>query len=92
MRSYRVRPPELATLLAVQESLPVWKPGQDTGTTMILYAERDAPEIMADCTAMKTAGVRTIPVPGALHSDIFLLEQTFSVVQDQIRIWYGSGA
>ena len=32
MRSYRVRPPEIAALLAVQESLPIWKPGQDTGT------------------------------------------------------------
>ena len=89
LRSYRVRPSDLATLFAVQECLPVWKPGLDTGSTTILYAGRDAPEIVAECTAMKTAGVRTVPVPGALHSDIFTHEQTFSIVQDQIRTWYG---
>lgn len=59
---------------------------------MILYAERDAPEVVADCITLKTAGVRAIQVPGALHSDIFLMEQTFSAIQDQVREWYGSGA
>jgi dienelactone hydrolase len=90
LRSYRVRPPDLAALLAVQESLPVWKPGQDSAHTLILYAERDAPEIVADCTAMKTVGVRTIMVPGALHNDVFLQEQTFALVHDVIREWYGT--
>jgi hypothetical protein len=26
----------------------------------------------------------------ALHSDIFLLEWTFSVIREQIRKWYGT--
>jgi dienelactone hydrolase len=92
MSSYRVRPADLSALLAVQESLPVWKPGQDRATTRILYAERDAPEIAADCQSLKAAGVRVIAIPGALHGDIFLLEQTLSVVRDQVREWYGTGA
>jgi hypothetical protein len=91
LRSYRVRPPDLSVLLSVQENIPVWDPATDAGNTFILFAERDAPEISAGCTTLKSAGVRVVQVPRAMHGDIFLLEQTFAVVREQIQQWYGSG-
>ena len=59
---------------------------------LILYAERDAPEIAAGCKALKNTGVRVVQVPGALHSDIFLLVEACAMVRDQIREWYGTRA
>ena len=91
LRSYRVRPSDIAVLLAVQETLPVWEPARDTGKTLLLFAARDAPEIVAGCTALETAGVRTVRIPGALHHDIFLTEQTFAAIRSQIKEWYGAG-
>jgi len=64
-------------------------PAQHNGNTLILFAERDAPDISADSIALKNAGAQALKIPGALHSDIFLLEQTFTTIQDQIREWYG---
>jgi dienelactone hydrolase len=91
LRSYRVRPSELSVLLALQAALPVWNPALDKGNVLVLYAERDAPEIVAGCTPLEAAGVRTLRIPSALHNDIFLTEQTFTAIRDQIREWYGSG-
>lgn len=91
LRSYRVRPSDPATLLAIQERLPVRDPGRNKGNTLILFAERDAPEIHEGCLALIRSGTCTIEIPMALHSDIFVLEPTFAVVRDQIREWYGSG-
>jgi len=90
MRSHRVRPQDLSTLLAVQEHLPVWEPEGDIGNTLIVFAERDAPEIIEGCTALINAGVHAVEIPGAMHSDIFLVEQTFAVVRDQIEEWFGT--
>ena len=65
MRSYRVRPADIGTLLALQEALPAWDPAADRENTLVLYAERDAPEIVAGCTALEAAGVRTRRIFGA---------------------------
>nr|WP_319376370.1 alpha/beta hydrolase family protein [uncultured Methanoregula sp.] len=88
LRSYRVRPSDLETLLDVQKTLPVFDPASGAGAR-IIYAERDAPEIAAECTALSTAGLPTIRIPGALHGDIFLQEPVFTAIRDQIREWYG---
>ena len=89
MRSHRVRPPDIATLLAIQEKLPVWDPGKDTKNTLILVAGRDAPEIAEGCGTLEKSGVRVIRISGAMHGDIFFMELTFAAVRDQIRTWYG---
>jgi pimeloyl-ACP methyl ester carboxylesterase len=91
LRSHRVRPPDLATLLAIQERLLVWDPASGSGNTLLLFAERDAPEIREGCITLMNAGVHAIEIPGAMHSDIFLVEQTFSAIRDQIGEWYGTG-
>jgi len=91
LRSYRVRPSGPATLLAIQERLPVRDPGRTRGNTLILFAERDAPEIHEGCLALIRSGTCAVEIPLALHSDIFVLEPTFAAVRDQIREWYGCG-
>lgn len=91
LRSYRVRPSDLATLLVIQDLLPVWDNTCDTGNTLLLFAERDAPEIFEGCTMLKNAGARTIEILGAMHNDIFLVEQTFEAVRNQIFDWYSIG-
>jgi len=89
MRSYRVRPADLATLIDVQAALPVWDPMKAAGTAAILYAERDAPEIVADCRAAAGSGARAECIAGTLHSDIFNHERAFTAIGERIRWWYG---
>jgi len=55
----------------------------------VLYAERDAPEIVARCTGLEEAKIPVRRIAGAFHSDIFLLEETAAAVRDTIREWYG---
>lgn len=90
LRSYRVTPSDIATLLTIQDRLPVWDPECDTGNTLILFAERDAPEISEGCAMIRNAGARVNEIPGAMHNDIFLVEQTFAAVRDRIGEWYGT--
>lgn len=91
LRSYRVRPSDLATLLMIQDLLPVWDNTCDTGNTLLLFAERDAPEIFEGCSMLRNGGARTVEIPGAMHNDIFLIEQTFEVVRNQLVGWYSIG-
>jgi len=88
LRSNRVRPPAIETLLAVQEALPVWEPG--SSDALLLYAERDAPEIAGGCRDLLPAGARVLEIPGATHGDIFLRERAFAAVLEQVRAWYGA--
>ena len=89
VRTYRVRPQDLSALLAVQAALPVWDPVKAAGTAAILYAERDAPEIVADCKTMAASGAKAECIRGTLHSDIFNHERTFAAVGELVREWYG---
>jgi dienelactone hydrolase len=91
LRSYRVRPSDLSVLLEMQDRLPVRDAGTGTGNTLVLFAERDAPEIIEGCTQLRDEGVHVIRIHEALHNDIFLAEQTFAAVKDQIGTWYRTG-
>jgi Alpha/beta hydrolase family len=89
--SYRVRPSDFAVIRAIHEKLPNWDPKQDIGNTLILFAEWDIPEISSGCTELKNVGARVIQIPKSTHSDIFLVEQTFADIRNQILEWYGTG-
>ncbi|HVP94262.1 MAG TPA: hypothetical protein VMS89_03730, partial [Methanoregulaceae archaeon] len=88
MRSYRVRPSDIMNLLTLQEELPVWKAEHHKGEVLILYAERDAPEISEGCQLLKNKGTQVIRIEKAMHSDVFLVKQTFVTIREQIRKWY----
>lgn len=90
LRGYRVHPPDLGAILAVQEALPVWEPQGTAPDTLLIYGERDVPEIAEGCRAFEERGIKTVMVPGGLHNDIFLLEPVFAAVNEQIVSWYGS--
>ena len=90
-RSYRVRPSEFAVVLAIHDKLPIWDPTQEIENTLILFAEWDIPEISSGCITLKNAGARVVQIPKSTHSDIFLVEQTFADVRNQILKWYGNG-
>jgi hypothetical protein len=90
-RSYRVRPSDFETVRVIHEELPIWNPPQDNGNTLILFAEWDIPEISYGCNELKNAGAHVVQIPKSMHSDIFLVEQTFVYVRNQIIEWYCNG-
>lgn len=87
-RSYRVRPSDFETVRVIHEELPNWNPAQDSRNTLILFAEWDIPEISSGCTELKNAGAHVVQIPNSMHSDIFLVEQTFEEVRNHIQLWY----
>ena len=82
--SYRVRPSEFAVVRAIHEGLPIWDPTHDNENTLILFAEWDIPEISSGCNELKNGGAHVVQVPKSTHSDIFLVEQTFADVRNDI--------
>jgi hypothetical protein len=90
-RSYRVRPSDFETVRVIHEELPIWNSTQDIGNTLILFAEWDLPEISSGCTELKNLGAQVIQIPKSMHSDIFLVENTFAEVWNYILLWYGNG-
>ncbi|RPJ64466.1 MAG: hypothetical protein EHM20_18380 [Alphaproteobacteria bacterium] len=90
-RSYRVRPSDFEAVRVIHEQLPIWEPTQDIGNTLIIFAEWDIPEISSGCIELKNVGVRVVQIPKSMHSDIFLVEQTFADVRNHILEWYGNG-
>ncbi len=88
MRSYRVHPPDIDVLFDIQDMLPVWEPKPNFEDTLFIYGERDVEEIVKGCATLHEKGVKTFKIPSALHPDIFLLEETFSIISHQIKEWY----
>jgi dienelactone hydrolase len=84
MRSYRVR--EEIDIFEVFEKLPVYKPS-NSNSILLIYGERDVPEIKETCSALKARGEKVAKIDKALHSDIFLLEPTFEKVCLQLDEW-----
>ncbi len=88
MRSYRVHPQDIDVLFDIQDMLPIWEPKPDSEDTVLIYGERDVEEIVKGCATLHEKGVKTFKIPSALHPDIFLLEETFSIISHQIKEWY----
>lgn len=88
MRSYRVYPRDIDLLFEIQDKLPIWNPKHNSEDSLLIYGERDVEEIVKGCLTLQEQGVKTIKIPSALHPDIFLLEETFSIISGQIKEWY----
>ncbi|ACL16812.1 alpha/beta hydrolase [Methanosphaerula palustris] len=89
VRSYRVRPHDTAALFEVLRQLPIRDPVHYAGkNSLILYGERDMPEIIADCSALARAGGPVFCIPGAFHNDIYLAEEAMTTISDRIREWF----
>ncbi|PWR72575.1 alpha/beta fold hydrolase [Methanospirillum lacunae] len=88
MRSYRVCPRDIDILFEIQDTLPTWNPESNSKDSLLIYGERDVEEIIKGCFTLQEQGVKTFKIPSALHPDIFLLEETFSIISRQINEWY----
>ena len=87
-RSYRVRESFQGVNFEILEKLPVWQ-GANNKQALVLFGSRDVPEIVSSCKELRAAGQRVIEIDGALHNDIFLLEQTFGQILKQLQEWFG---
>ena len=85
LRGYRVRETRPEINFENLRSLPAWRP--DPERQLVLYGSRDIPEIIAGARLAGENGVRVVELAGALHTDIFLLEETFRIVVAQLRTW-----
>ena len=88
-RSYRVRDGKKAGFLDVLEELPLWRE-KGEANELIIYAEREIEEIKAQCELLQKSDIRMIPA--ALHRDIFLHEEVYSKVGEQLKRWFGQAA
>ncbi|MDP4145414.1 MAG: alpha/beta fold hydrolase [Bacillota bacterium] len=87
LRGYRVREIDPNVNWDILNKLPQWEyNGGDN--VRIIFGSRDVPDIVAACSGLKEKGAPVIQIDGALHNDIFLLEETFDKVINQLKEWF----
>ena len=84
LRGYRAVESEPGMNFEILKRLPPVD-GLITENDLVLYAERDVPEIVSHCQVLKGKGKNVVRIPGALHNDIFLLESTFREIERLLR-------
>jgi esterase/lipase len=87
IRSYRVIENSQSNIFDILHELPIWKP-DGKKNVLILYGSRDVPEIVQTCHDLSSKGVQVQEIINALHSDTFLLEESFNKIIAQIKLWY----
>jgi pimeloyl-ACP methyl ester carboxylesterase len=73
-------------IFEILAGLPRWQP--DGRSALIIFGSRDVPEIMQTCRELHQQGVPSIEIDQALHSDIFLNEETIGRTTEQLRAWF----
>ena len=86
LRYYRVKQPVFETLFKLIANLPPENFEKDK--SLIVYASRDIPDIQARCKELESQGFSTVQIKGALHNDIYTLEETFEAVTSKLREWF----
>jgi len=86
MRSYRVREAYPGQNFDVLMKMPVWQ-YENGKNALVIFGERDVPDIVNSCNELKAKDVPVIMVDKAVHSDIFLLEKTFQIINGQLDQW-----
>lgn len=87
IRSYRVKEASPNINFEVLNKLPEWQ-FDGSKNVQIIYAARDVPEIMSACNEIKEKGVSVIQIDKASHNDIFLIEETFEKITNQLKEWF----
>jgi hypothetical protein len=88
LRSYRVKERYAGINYTILKSLPLWTMKQQS--SMILFGSRDVPEIKAACERLQGSYTNIFMINGALHNDIYLLEETFLKVTAQLKDWFAA--
>src|SRR5271157_97020 len=86
MRSYRVREAYPGQNFDVLMKMPVWQ-YENSKKALVIFGERDVPDIVNSCNDLKSRGVHVFRIDNAVHSDIFLLEETFRIITGQLDEW-----
>ncbi len=85
-RYYRVKEPVFGTLFELMANLP--PENFEKQNSLIVYALRDMPDILARCRELESQGFPAVQIEGALHNDIYTLEATFEAVVGKLREWF----
>jgi dienelactone hydrolase len=88
LRSYRVREDKSGDIFDIFKKLPTYTPS-GSNSTLLMYGERDVPEVKETCVALASRGEHVAKIDQALHADIFLLEPTFRAIRWQLDDWSG---
>ena len=84
LRGHRVRQAREDLPFDILVASPPWQPAQDKPVT-IIYGSRDLSDIIEVCREFKEKGLEVIEIKRALHSDIYLLEETFDLVAEALK-------
>ena len=87
LRSYRVKEINPNVNWDILNKLPEWEYDSSRGV-QILFGSRDVSDIISTCSKLKEKGVPIIQIDKALHNDIFLLEETFDNIINQLKQWF----
>jgi alpha-beta hydrolase superfamily lysophospholipase len=87
MRSYRVREAYPGQNFDVLMKMPVWQ-YENGKKALVIFGERDVPDIVNSCNELRSQGGPVVRIDNAVHSDIFLLEDTFRIVTEQLNQWF----
>ncbi|MDD5361180.1 MAG: alpha/beta fold hydrolase [Ignavibacteria bacterium] len=86
IRSYRVCERGNDFLWELHRQLPMFDiTGKENA--LIIYGSRDLPEITTSCKKMKENSERVFEIDKALHSDVFLNDETYSIIIEQLKKW-----
>lgn len=87
LRSYRVKEINPNVNWNILSKLPEWE--YDGGKNVrIFFGSRDVPDIISTCNKLKEKGAQIVEINKALHNDIFLLEETFDNIANQLKKWF----
>ncbi|MDP4183098.1 MAG: alpha/beta fold hydrolase [Bacillota bacterium] len=87
LRSYRVKEISPNINFEILNELPKWQ-FDKSKMVQIIYGSRDVPEIVSECNGLREKGAPAIQIDRAMHNDIFLLEETFRKIVNQLKEWF----
>ena len=87
IRSYRAHEAYPGQIFDVLRDLPLWQDGNGSNT-LVIYGSRDQPDIVNSCRELQSSGHNVVEIDRAVHSDIFLTEETFEKVTGQLSEWF----
>lgn len=84
-KNHRVR--KTLSAKEIFNKIPIWQVSENRNS-VIFFGSRDSQDIILACNELKSMDVPVIKVEGALHGDIFLLEEIFDKVTSHLKIWF----
>jgi hypothetical protein len=86
MRGYHIKQNSPVILFEILKKMPMYRAG--SRNHLILFGSRDVPEIVKACQELKLRGANVSEIYNVLHNDIFVREETFNRIFDQIKEWF----